>query len=148
MSRSCPCKWWHSAPSLSIVLAGSLQQHLLTRCELWCGRREQGDHRQPLVVFEEEERGALLPYDAEPYEVPDWRTAKVQLDHHIASRSALYSVPSTTCPPGTMVDVQLTAKVVRIYHQNTLIKVHRRTHRGGRATDYSDYPQELTPYTA
>ncbi len=66
----------------------------------------------------------------------------------VASRSALYSVPSTTCPPGTTVDVQLTAKVVRIYHQNTLIKVHRRTHRGGRATDYSDYPQELTPYTA
>ena len=119
----------------------------------WCtevaGLRDHGTtRRQPLVVFEEEERGALLPYDAEPYEVPDWRTAKVQLDHHIASRSALYSVPSTTCPPGTTVDVQLTAKVVRIYYQNTLIKVHRRTHRGGRATDYSDYPQELTPYTA
>ena len=58
-SRRTPRKWRHRsfAPSLSIVLAGSLQQHLLTRCELWCGRREQGDHRHvasadgPLVVL-------------------------------------------------------------------------------------------------
>ena len=34
-------------------------------------------HRRPLEVFEEEERPALAPWDGEPYELPDWRTATV-----------------------------------------------------------------------
>ena len=39
--------------------------------------------KQPLVVFQDEERDALLPWDEEPYEIADWRTAKVHPEHHI-----------------------------------------------------------------
>ena len=112
------------------------------------GQRIHGTTRKrPLEVFEEEERPLLAPWDGEPYEVPDWRTAKVHADHHVACQYALYSVPSELCPPGQQVEVQLGAKLVRIYHRGALLKVHPRQPRGGRATDRNDYPAELSPYT-
>ena len=118
----------------------------------WClevaGLRIHGTtHRRPLEVFEEEERPALAPWDGEPYELPDWRTATVHADHHVACQYALYSVPSALCPPGQQVELQLGTKLVRIYHRGALIKVHPRQPRGGRATDRNDYPAELSPYT-
>ena len=103
--------------------------------------------KQPLVVFRDEERHALGEWDAEPYEMTDWRTAKVHPDHHIACQYALYSVPSATCPPGQKVEVRLGSKLVRIYHRGRLIKVHPRQDRGGRSTDPDDYPAELSAYT-
>ena len=118
----------------------------------WClevaGQRIHGTtRRQPLVVFRDEERHALGEWDAEPYEMTDWRTAKVHPDHHIACQYALYSVPSATCPPGQKVEVRLGSKLVRIYHRGRLIKVHPRQDRGGRFTDPDDYPAELSAYT-
>ena len=118
----------------------------------WClevaGQRIHGTtRRRPLEVFQEEERPLLAPWDGEPYEVPDWRTAKVHADRHVACQYALYSVPSSVCPPGQQVEVQLGTKLVRSYHRGTLIKVHPRQPRGGRATDRNDYPAELSPYT-
>ncbi len=118
----------------------------------WClevaGQRIHGTtRRRPLEVFLKEELPLLAPWDGEPYEVPDWRTATVHPDHHIACQYALYSVPSMACPPRQKVEVQLGSKLVRIYHRGQLIKVHPRQRRGGRATDPNDYPAELTPYT-
>lgn len=60
---------------------------------------------------------------------------------------ALYSVPSSLCPPGQRVEIGLGAKLVRIYHRGRLVKLHPRQPRGGRSTDAADYPAELTHYT-
>ena len=103
--------------------------------------------RQPLVVFRDQERAALLPWDGDPYEITHWRTAKVHPDHHVACQYALYSVPASVCPPGQKVEVRLDSKLVRLYHRGKLVKVHERQPRGGRATDPNDYPAELTAYT-
>ena len=118
----------------------------------WCrdvaGQRIHGTtRRQPRQVFLDEERPALAPWDGEPYEVTHWRTAKVHPDHHVAGQYALYSVPSTLCPPGQQVEVGLGLKLVRIYHRGQLLKVHPRQPRGGRSTDPADYPAELSAYT-
>ena len=118
----------------------------------WCrdvaGRRIHGTtRRKPLVVFLDEERGSLAPWDGEPYEVTCWRTVKVHADHHVSCQYALYSVPSSLCPPGQQVEIGLGSKLVRIYHRGKLIKTHVRQPRGGRATDPDDYPAELTAYT-
>ena len=118
----------------------------------WCldvaGMRVHGTtRRQPLQVFQDEERQALIPWDSEPYEVTEWRTAKVHPDHHVACRYALYSVPSSLCPPGQQVEIGLGSKLVRIYHRGRLVKLHPRQPRGGRSTDAADYPAELTAYT-
>ena len=126
--------------------------HLRNEAQRWClevaGQRIHGaTRRQPLVVFQDEERHALLPWDGEPYEITHWRTAKVHPDHHVACQYALYSVPSSSCPPGQKVEIRLDSKLVRIYHRGKLLKVHQRQPRGGRATDPGDYPAELTAYT-
>ena len=118
----------------------------------WCrnvaGLRIHGTtRRKPLVVFQDEERHALLPWDGEPYEIADWREAKVHQDHHIQCRQSLYSVPSSLCPPGRKVEVRVDSKLVRIYHKGQLIKTHLRQPRGGRATDPEDYPAHLSAYT-
>ena len=126
--------------------------HLRSEAARWCrdvaGLRIHGTtRRQPRQVFLDEERQALSPWDGEPYEVTHWRSAKVHPDHHVAGQYALYSVPSTRCPPGQQAEVGLGVKLVRIFHRGQLIKVHPRQPRGGRATDTADYPAELSAYT-
>jgi hypothetical protein len=118
----------------------------------WClevaGQRVHGTTRRlPLVVFQEEEKSKLLPYDGEPYDVPDWHTATVHPDHHIYYRYAIYSAPDSTCPPGTELEVRGDSKLVRLYRRGELVKVHLRQPRGGRSTDPEDYPPKLTAYT-
>ena len=103
--------------------------------------------RKPLVVFQDEERDALLPWDGEPYEIADWRNAKVHPDHHIQCLQALYSVPSDVCPPRQQVEIRVDSKLVHSYHRGQLIKTHLRQPKGGRSTDPDDYPAELSAYT-
>ena len=126
--------------------------HLRSEADRWCrdvaGMRIHGTtRRQPLQVFLDEERHALLSWDGEPYELTHWRTAKVHADHHVACQYALYSVPSTLCPPGQQVEVGLGPKLVRIFHRGQLIKVHPRPPRGGRSTAPADYPAARSAYT-
>ena len=126
--------------------------HVRSEAQRWCvkvaGQRIHGTTRRlPLVVFQEEERHTLLPWDGEPYEIADWRTAKVHPDHHIQCHQALYSVPSDRCPPGRKVEIRLGSQLVHIYHRGELIKTHVRQAKGGRSTDPDDYPAELSPYT-
>ena len=126
--------------------------HLRAEAQRWCrevaGMRIHGTtRRKPLVVFQDEERDALLPWDGEPYEIADWRTAKVHPDHHIQCLQALYSVPSDVCPPRQQVEIRVDSKLVHIYHRGQLIKTHLRQPRGGRSTDPDDYPAELSAYT-
>lgn len=122
----------------------------------WCltvaGQRVHGTTRRvPLVVFQDEERAHLMalaatPAGEAPYAVPVWRTATVHPDHHIQFAQALYSAPSTTCPPGTKLEVRGDRDLVRLYRRGELVKAHPRQPRGGRSTDPADYPAEKTAY--
>ncbi len=118
----------------------------------WClevaGQRVHGTTRKlPLVVFNEKEKTSLLPWDGEPFDVPDWHEVTVHPDHHIAYGCALYSAPCQTCPPGTKLEARGDRQLVKLYRRGVLVKVHPRQPRGGRATDPEDYPEKLTPYT-
>lgn len=117
----------------------------------WClevaGQRVHGTTRKlPLVVFQDEERPKLLPYDGVPYDVPTWAQLTVHPDHHISYQYALYSVPASRCPPGTRVEIRADRAHIRIYHRGELVKVHSRKPKGGRATDPADYPETRTTY--
>jgi transposase len=121
------------------------------QAQAWCievaGRRVHGSTGYvPLIVFEERERAHLLPIGDEPYDVPVWRTVTVHPDHHISFQNALYSAPSSTCPPGTHLEVRGDRAVVNLYRRGELIKSHFRQPRGGRATDPTHYPAHLTAY--
>lgn len=117
----------------------------------WCldvaGQRVHGTTRRlPLVVFREEEQAHLLPYDHVPYDVPAWGVVTVHPDHHVSFQYALYSAPSTTCPPGVKLEIRSDQKLVRLYRRGELVRVHPRKPKGGRSTDPADYPPERTAY--
>jgi transposase len=117
----------------------------------WClevaGQREHGTtHQLPLVVFNDQERAHLLPYDGIPYDVPLWKDVKVHPDHHVSVQYALYSAPSTTCPPGTKLEARCDRDLVKLYKAGAFVKVHPRKPKGGRSTDPDDYPPERTAY--
>jgi transposase len=117
----------------------------------WCqevaGQRIHGTTRRlPLVVFREDEQIYLLPYDHLPYDVPTWGLVTVHRDHHVAFQYALYSAPSTTCPPGVRLEIRSDRTLVRLYRRGELVKVHPRKPKGGRSTDPADYPPERTAY--
>ncbi len=121
------------------------------QAERWClqgaGQRVHGTTRQlPLVVFEDEERAHRRPYAGEPYDVPVWREVTVHPDHPVSFQYALYSAPSTTCPPGTKLEARGDRAVGKLYRRGELVKVHPRQRAGGRSTDPNDYPQEVTAY--
>lgn len=111
------------------------------------GLRVHGTTRKvPLVVFRDEEQRHLLPLGDETFDVPQWRALTVHPDHHVEFGAALYSVPSTACPPGSRVEVRGDRQIVKIYHRGTLVKEHLRVGRGQRVTDPTDYPAEKTAY--
>jgi transposase len=137
-------RWWKGATFID--LADSRQ-----KAEVWCrdvaGLRVHGTtHRLPRVVFEDEERAHLQPYDGVPYDVPLWRDVTVHPDHHVSVQYALYSAPSTTCPPGTELEARCDRALVKLYRRGDLVKVHPRQPKGGRSTDFDDYPPERTAY--
>ncbi len=137
-------RWWKGATFID--LADSRQQ-----AEEWChdvaGLRVHGTTRRlPRVVFEDEERAQLQPYDGVPYDVPLWRDVTVHPDHHVSVQYALYSAPSTTCPPGTELEARCDRALVKLYRRGDLVKVHPRQPKGGRSTDFDDYPPERTAY--
>jgi transposase len=119
------------------------------RALLWCretaGRRVHGTTRRvPFDVFEVEERGALIPLKPERFVLPKWGTCAVHPDHHVRFDSASYSVPTRYI--GQKVDVRADGALVRIYRGAEVIKTHQQQPRGGRSTDYEDYPKERGPY--
>ena len=112
------------------------------------GQRVHGTTRQlPAVVFQDQEHQHLLAAPTEPYDLPRWSSVTVHPDHHIAFLQALYSVPATSCPAGTKLEVRGDRDLVKLYLRGELVKTHPRMPRGSRHTDQADYPQELTGYT-
>jgi hypothetical protein len=56
----------------------------------------------------------------------------------------MYSVPTKYV--GKEVDVRSDGALVRIYCGGEAIKTHAQQRRGGRSTDYEDYPKDRAPY--
>jgi transposase len=137
-------RWWKGGRYVDLADARQQAEH-------WCrevaGLRVHGTTRKlPRIVFEDEERAHLQPYAGLPYDVPLWREVTVHPDHHVSVQYALYSAPSTTCPPGTKLEARCDRTLVKLYRRGELVKVHPRQPKGGRQTDADDYPSERTAY--
>lgn len=119
------------------------------RAEIWCrvkaGMRIHGTTRlRPAEAFALLEAPELLPAPEGRYDTPTWTTAKVHRDHHIQVGKALYSVPGDLI--GQQVTVRVDSALVKILFRGQVVKIHPRQGPGGRATDPTDLPSELTAY--
>lgn len=125
------------------------RDHAQQEAEKWCrdiaGLRIHGTTRKrPYLAFEEAEKPHLKPLTGERFDVPVWADCKVHPDHHVRFGLALYSVPHPYLRE--TVWVRGDSRLVRIYHDEQLIKTHPKMAKGKRSTDYADYPPEKSAY--
>ena len=116
----------------------------------WC-KEEIGMHvhgttqRKPWEVFLQGEAPTLRPLPAEPFECPQWKQCTVHPDHHIVFDRSYYSLPTRYI--GREVWARGDTRLVRIFLEGALIKVHARAERPGTwRTDPSDYPPQKLAY--
>lgn len=124
-------------------------EHVQREAVKWCrelaGMRIHGTTRKrPGIVFEEQEKGLLLPLQEERFDIPQWGSVTVHPDHHIRFSNALYSLPTEYI--GKKVDIRADSRLMRIYYQGEVIKTHPVMAEGKRSTDYEDYPKHKTAY--
>ena len=97
----------------------------------------QGTRR---TLFDDTDRLALRPLPPERYEYAERRTAKVNIDYHIAVEKHCYSVPYQLVR--ATVTVRTTATMIEVLHRGTRVAVHARRHTpGGYSTDPSHRPK-------
>lgn len=83
-------------------------------------------------LFEELDRPALRPLPAKPYEYATWKTAKVNIDYHIAFEKHYYSVPHTLIHQ--QVEIRASERIVQIFHKGQQVAIHPRSRVAGRFT--------------
>lgn len=107
------------------------------------GTRKHGTTKlEPMRVFKDIEQPALLPLPADRFQPAMWKEATVHPDHYIQVNKKAYSIPHPFV--GKKVMVKVTSKIVEIYHNEQLIKVHTIAppHRF-RQTDPADFPENM-----
>lgn len=104
------------------------------------GTRSHGSTgRQPLAVFEAEERPKLRPLPRAAYELVEWREALVHPDTHVQFDRRLYSVPWILL--GKKVWIRASRSSVVVYHQDERVATHDRRGSGSRSTVDSHLPE-------
>jgi transposase len=114
-------------------------RHLLRWCIEIAGRRVHGTTKQlPLERFDQVERAALLPLPLSPWELAEWKQAKLHADCHVVFDGAYYSGPHRLT--GERLWVRATAAKVELFRDYALIATHRRGRPGQRRTVTAHLP--------
>jgi transposase len=100
--------------------------------------------RRPLDLFEQEERDALKPLPAKPYELVVWKKAQVHHDSHIQFDRRLYSVPWRHI--NQQVWVRASSGEVCIYLDDERIATHDRHGSSWRSTKDEHLPEHRVAY--
>lgn len=110
------------------------------------GERIHGTtQQQPLRLFLQEEKAALMPLPFEPFDLRTVRPAKVHPDCHIVLEKSYYSAPHIYS--GQQVEAHVYAHTVQIYVGAELVRTHERATRPGqRMTNLDDYPPGKSIY--
>ncbi len=96
--------------------------------------------RVPLEVFDELERPALLPLPLTPWELVEWKRAKLHSDCHVVFGGAYYSGPHRLI--GERLWVRATLGKIELFHDHTLVATHRPARPGQRRTLTAHLPPE------
>jgi len=83
-------------------------------------------------AFEAQDRPALKPLPAMPYEFAQWKQAKVHVDYHVEVEGHYYSVPHTLV--GRKIDLRYTVTTVEAFHRGQRVASHARVDLRGRHT--------------
>src|SRR6266511_4109205 len=116
-------------------------RHLLRWTVETAGRRVHGTTKQiPLEVFDQVERAALQPLPVTPWELTEWKRAKLHPDCHVVFAGAYYSAPHRLI--GQRLWVRATDFKVELYQDYVLVATHRRARPGQRRTLAAHLPPD------
>lgn len=88
-------------------------------------------------LFEELDQPELRPLPGKPYEFAIWKTAKVNIDYHVAFEKHFYSVPHTFIHQ--QVEIRASERMVEIFHKRQQIAIHPRSRTAGRFSTRSEH---------
>ena len=116
----------------------------------WC--RDEIAHRitrttgeTPWERFIRDEKELLIQLPEVEFECPIWQEGLVHKDHHVVFKGSFYSVPTKYISQNVW--IKATLRLVKIYHEEKLIKTHiRSTEKGRWVTDLKDYPDSVTKF--
>lgn len=77
-------------------------------------------------LYERLDRPALRALPARPFEVGEWKTAKVHPDGHVSVTGRYYSAPDRLV--GERMDVWMTPSVVQLFHDGQRVASHERSY--------------------
>jgi transposase len=97
-----------------------------------------GEKPYPLFIAEEKAKLKTLPF--KPFELAEWKSAKVHPDCYIQYRLKSFCVPHRYA--GKHVWIKATDKILLVYHGDELIKEHLITDKN-RHTDLKDFPENV-----
>lgn len=133
---------WVVAPALERVFYTLSEFNDFCEEQLaWLNSREMADLGRSRADMLAEERESLLPLPGEPFELCEWRRAKVAPDYHVRVDYMHYSVPYALV--GKEVDVALTDTEVRVADGGEVVARHPRLR--GRRNQYSTDPAHMPP---
>ncbi len=95
--------------------------------------------QKPSVLFDADERGAMLPLPEARFEMSSWRKTTVREDAHAYDGLRGYSVPFRLI--GQAVWLNLRETSVRVFDEAELVATHDRAHGAGRTTIESHLPE-------
>jgi transposase len=87
--------------------------------------------------FESQEKAALLPLPATPFEMATWSRAKVNIDYHASVDNHFYSVPYRLVHQE--LEVRSTANTVEFFHQAKRVAAHVRSYLSGQFTTLEEH---------
>jgi len=117
---------------------------VLVWCETTAGLRIHGTTKeQPFVAFQETEKSHLQPLPTAPYDLAEWKLAKLHRDCHVTFDNSYYSAPYRLV--GQQLQVRGGVQTVRIFTADyQLVASHdRATEPGQRFTHPDHLPPEL-----
>jgi len=102
------------------------------------GHRIHGTTReQPLTRFAEVEKETLQPIPSPVYEPAEWKKLKLQRDCHVQFEHSRYSAPWSYI--GEPLWVRITAMMVQIYHDHSMVATHTRCSKPGQIRTVVDH---------
>lgn len=111
----------------------------IAQCLHDLNRRQMRDYKKSrFELYESSERAQLKPLPVDPFDVTEWKRAKVNVDYHIAFDERLYSVPHRYV--GEEVWVCATASMVQVHLRGRQIALHARNGQGRYATTTEHMP--------
>lgn len=124
--------------TLDIAFANKLITHWIQH---EYGKRDHGTTgEKPYPLFSKEEKEKLKPLPFTPFELAEWKVAKIHPDCYIQYHQKTFSVPNRYA--GKRVLIKATDKILSVYLDEQLIKQHLITDKK-RHTDFNDFPENV-----